>query len=76
MEVRVEKLTGRIAEVAALTGESPWQVKTKLRSGRYRAKKDGRMTKIIWSSVIADVNSLPDAKFAPPRLRTKTGGAS
>jgi hypothetical protein len=68
----MEKLTGRIAEVAALTGESEWVVKDKLRTGRYRAVKDGRMTKVIWSSVVADFNALPDAKFAPPRPRGAT----
>jgi hypothetical protein len=65
----LEPLGLSIKKTAEVTGESEWQVKAKLRAGRYRAKKSGRRTIIIFSSIKADVEALPDAKFAPPRRR-------
>jgi hypothetical protein len=56
-------------EAARLTGESRWSVNAKLRDGRYKAKKSGRRTLIWFWSIKADVQDLPDAKFAPPRAR-------
>jgi hypothetical protein len=65
----LEPLLVGIAEAARLTGESAWQVKDKLRQGRYKAKKSGRRTLIWFWSIKDDVQDLPDAKFAPPRAR-------
>jgi hypothetical protein len=64
----VEPLGISIADVSAMTGESVWTVKMKLRSGVYRAKKSGRRTIIIYQSVKEAWASLPEATFlAPPR---------
>jgi hypothetical protein len=46
----------------------------KLRRGVYRAKKSGRRTLIYFASVKEHAETLPDAKFAPPRTR-KSGFA-
>jgi hypothetical protein len=43
--------------------------KVGLRQGRYKAKKSGRRTIIIFASVKEDMANLPDAVFAPPRNR-------
>jgi hypothetical protein len=67
----IEPAYGSISDVAAYSGESEWTVKFKLRDGTYRAKKSGRRTLVSWASVKADLNNLPDAKFAPPRARGK-----
>ena len=64
-----EPLLVGIADTARLTGESEWKVKDKLRRGRYLAKKSGRRTLIWFSSIKADLETLPDAVFAPPRHR-------
>jgi hypothetical protein len=58
-----------IDDVSAMTGESVWTVKMKLRSGVYRAKKSGRRTIIIYQSVKEAWASLPEAKFLAPRRR-------
>ena len=68
----IPQLGAEIAEVARRTGESPWMVKQKCRQGRYKAKKSGRRTIVIWSSVEEDFKNLPDAVFAPPRRRHLT----
>jgi len=67
----LEPLLVGIAEAARLTGESEWQVKDKLRRGRYKAKKSGRRTLVWFWSIKADVANLPDATFAPVRPRAK-----
>jgi hypothetical protein len=66
-----EPLGLSIADVAAMTGESAWTVKQKLRLGIYKAKKSGRRTIIIYQSVKEGWESLPEAKFLPP---TRRGG--
>jgi hypothetical protein len=65
----VEPLGVSIADVAAMTGESQWTVKQKLRSGIYRAKKSGRRTIIVFESVKQAWANLPEAKFLAPRQR-------
>jgi hypothetical protein len=59
-----------ISDAATYTAESEWTVKDKLRRGIYRAKKSGRRTLIIFSTVKDHLASLPDAKFAPPVSKT------
>jgi hypothetical protein len=54
-----------IKKVAEITGESTWQVKEKLRNGIYKAKKSGRRTIVIYATVKAAWDRLPDAKFQP-----------
>jgi hypothetical protein len=61
-----------IKKVAEITGESPWQVKEKLRRGIYRAKKSGRRTVVTFESVEAAWNALPDAKFKPSKRHKHT----
>ncbi|CAK7258651.1 MULTISPECIES: hypothetical protein [unclassified Shinella] len=56
-----------IADTAVYTAESEWTVKDKLRRGVYQAKKSGRRTLIIFTSVKDHLASLPDAKFAKSR---------
>jgi hypothetical protein len=58
-----------IKETAAITGESQWQVKQKLRDGTYKAKKSGRRTIVVFQSVEDAWNSLPDATFKAPTKR-------
>jgi len=55
-----------IDEAAAMTSESQWTVKQKLRAGIYRAKKSGRRTLILVASILEHASNLPDAVFAPP----------
>jgi hypothetical protein len=64
-----EPLGLSIADVAAMTGESVWTVKQKLRLGIYKAKKSGRRTIIVYESVKAAWADLPEAKFLPPTRR-------
>ena len=59
-----------IKETASITGESQWQVKQKLRSGIYRAKKSGRRTIVIYATVEAAWDKLPQATFKKPSIRT------
>lgn len=58
-----------IKETAAITGESTWQVKQKLRNGTYKAKKSGRRTLVIYETVRAAWDNLPDATFKPLRRK-------
>lgn len=61
-----------IQKTADKTSESAWTVKQRLRNGTYRAKKAGRRTLVVPSSVRAYWDSLPEAKFAPPtRVRER-----
>jgi hypothetical protein len=64
-----EPLGLSIADVAAMTGESVWTVKQKLRLGIYKAKKSGRRTIIVYESVKTAWADLPEAKFLPPTRR-------
>jgi hypothetical protein len=60
---KIQKLTATVAEVMAARGESYSTVRNKLRARRYIAVKDGRATRILWESVLADLNNLPRAQF-------------
>jgi hypothetical protein len=60
-----------IKETAAITAESVWQVKQKLRGGTYKAKKSGRRTIVTYASVEAAWNRLPDATFKKPSNRKR-----
>jgi hypothetical protein len=68
----IEPLGLSIRQTAEITGESEWTVKQKLRNGTYKAKKSGRRTIIVYQSVVAHWNSLPDAKFCKPLRRKLT----
>ena len=67
----IEPLGLSIAKVAEITSESPWQVKQKLRDGTYKAKKSGRRTIIIYQTVKAAWNNLPNATFKAPTPRKR-----
>jgi hypothetical protein len=70
IEPLVEPLGLSIKTTAAITGESEWQVKEKLRTGTYQAKKSGRRTIVIYQSVKAAFDALPDwtaAKLTQPQ---------
>jgi len=58
-----------VGDAARLLGISEWTVKQELRRGRLRARKAGRRTVVEYASVLALAESLPKAKFAPPRKR-------
>jgi len=62
---QIEPLTVSIDAAAALTGESPWSVREKLRLGVYRAKKSGRRTLVVYSTIRDHLKNLPDASFGP-----------
>ena len=56
----IEPIALSIGDTAKATGESSWQVKEKIRTGRYKAKKSGRRTLVIFESVKDDFAGLPD----------------
>jgi hypothetical protein len=58
-----------IADTAAMTAESVWTVKEKLRTGEYTAKKSGRRTIVVFQSVKDHWARLPDATFNPSKPR-------
>jgi hypothetical protein len=62
-----------VAEIASLRRESPWTVWKKIRERRYTAFKDGRVTKIVVASVIADRERCIAASKNPTGKR-KPGG--
>ena len=70
-ESGIEPFGLSIAKVAEITGESPWQVKQKLRNGTYKAKKSGRRTIVIYQTVKAAWENLPDATFKAPTPRKR-----
>ena len=81
---RAESLTARglpeplgvsIAVAAALTSESEWQVKQRLRKGDYAAKKAGRRTLVVYESIKEFWAALPAAKFMPPKRRADADAA-
>lgn len=47
-----------VDEVCAYARQSRWTTFKKIKLGRYRTYKDGRITKIIFTSVIADIERL------------------
>jgi hypothetical protein len=63
----VEPICTDIKGAMAMTNLGRSSVMEKLRTGAYKAKKSGRRTLILISSIKADLASLPDATFAPPR---------
>jgi hypothetical protein len=71
-----EPLGVSIKQTAELTGESPWTVKEKLRNGTYKAKKSGRRTIIIYQTVKAAWERLPDAEYLPPKPRRRAAIAN
>jgi hypothetical protein len=64
-----DELGWSIEDTSRRTSECTWTVKQRLRAGEYKAKKSGRRTIVIPSSVRAYFAGLPDAHFAPPRQR-------
>jgi hypothetical protein len=68
----IDPLFVSIDEAAFLTAESVWTVKDLLRRGVYLAKKSGRRTLVVYASVKARANSLPDATYAKPRRSSPT----
>jgi hypothetical protein len=60
-----------IADTAAMTAESVWTVKEKLRTGEYTAKKSGRRTIVVFQSVKDHWARLPDATFNPSKARPR-----
>lgn len=69
IERGIEPLGLSIKKTAEITGESTWQVKEKLRNGTYKAKKSGRRTIVIYQTVKAAWDSLPDAVFKPSKRK-------
>jgi hypothetical protein len=65
----LEPLGISVADVSAMTGESVWTVKMKLRRGIYKAKKSGRRTIVDYQSVKHAWETLPAAQFLAPRQR-------
>jgi len=72
--VGIEPLGLSVQETAELTSQSETIVKGKLREGKYRAKKAGRRTIIIYETIKADFAALPDATFKPPTPRRRDTG--
>jgi hypothetical protein len=60
-----------IPESARQLAVSEWFIKDLLRKKKLTAKKAGRRTIVNVQSRKDYANSLPDAEFAPPRLRRR-----
>jgi hypothetical protein len=58
-----------IGETAEFLSISPWSVKDLLKRGVLKAKKSGRRTLVETESANAHADSLPAAKYLPPRRR-------
>jgi hypothetical protein len=55
-----------IDEVSAYARQSRWTTHVKIRAGRYETFKDGRIRKIIFSSVLRDIERLRAGLGAGP----------
>jgi hypothetical protein len=62
-----------VAEIASFRRESVWTVWKKIRERRYAAFRDGRITKVLVSSVVRD-RELTIAESANPTGKRKPGG--
>jgi hypothetical protein len=65
-----------IPESARQLAVSEWFIKDLLRKKKLKAKKAGRRTIVNVQSRKDYANSLPDAEFAPPRLRRRAESAT
>jgi hypothetical protein len=63
----IEPILVTIANAAAATGESEWQVRQLVSAGIYEAKKAGRRTLIVYAGIKKRVAGLPTAELCPPR---------
>jgi hypothetical protein len=50
---------------------SRWTAFKKLREGRWRAVKDGRINKVIFATIKADMEALPERAVGSPPTSTK-----
>jgi hypothetical protein len=80
--VEIVQKYGTIPQVMALTGEAKNSVRSKLRTGRYKAVRDGKLLRIILQSVLDDLSRLPEVQFsgeplpcAPQRQRASANSA-
>ena len=58
-----------IAEACSFAKCSPWTAYQRLRQGRWKAVKDGRVNKIIFASIKADMAALPERPQGAPSRR-------
>ena len=61
-ELGIDPLSVSVAQAALLTGESQWTVRDKIWRGVYQAKKSGRRTLVVFASVKAANEALPDVQ--------------
>jgi hypothetical protein len=63
----IQPLTVTIPEAVRLSGLSRSELYRQLSARRIRACKSGSRTLIIWASLKAHVEALPDAEFRAPK---------
>jgi excisionase family DNA binding protein len=63
----IQPLTVTIPEAVRLSGLSRSELYRQLSAGHIRARKSGSRTLILWESLKAHVESLPEAEFRAPK---------
>jgi excisionase family DNA binding protein len=67
----IQPLTVTISEAVRLSGLSRSELYRQLSAGRIRACKSGSRTLILWASLKAYVEALPEAEFRAPKAAGK-----
>ena len=63
----IQPLTVTISEAVRLSGLSRSELYRQLGAGHLRARKSGSRTLILWASLKAHVEALPQAEFRAPK---------
>ena len=63
----IQPLTVTITEAVRLSGLSRSELYRQLAAGHIRARKSGSRTLILWASLKAHVDALPEASFRAPK---------
>lgn len=63
----IQPLTVTISEAVRLSGLSRSEGDRQLSAGHIRARKSGSRTLILWESLKAHVEALPEAEFRAPK---------
>lgn len=64
----IQPLTVTIPEAVRLSGLSRSELYRQLSVGRIHARKSGARTLILWASLKAHVEALPEAQFRAPKV--------
>jgi hypothetical protein len=63
----IQPLTVTIPDAVRLSGLSRSELYRQLSAGHIRARKSGSRTLILWASLKAHVEALPEAEFRAPK---------